>query len=407
MIVILHQRACQTIAETASADLQAAFSGTVDVTQIDVESGAGWPVSAIKWDDLLIIIFDSSPFPISGIQFVTNYLAERGDDAMLLPVGVDPTCQKPPKPSEGIKALLYDTTASGVRGRLSNRIGAMLGLRVQGRQSSIFISYRGADGSEIAEQLNTHLQGLGLRTFLDEAKEFDGEPSILPGNQVQREIDDALATANLVLLIDTPKAIESPWIRHEIDTADGLLLPVLPVCFRNNRDPKKGTRFRSLLALQRWEQFETPSPGASPLTADQLNRIAEQSETYMCEIFRRRCRVPFLVKREFESHGYGWTVLNQKLLMFASSRTGGRITTRVLSHCSIFDQIYEPAVRRFQAYLTEIGHGNHSLFIYDGELLPVHELQDLARGYPDFVVILHHQELAALIDSHFTILGAA
>ena len=85
----------------------------------------------------------------------------------------------------------------------------------------------------------------------------------------------------------------------------------------------------------------------------------------------------------------------------------GRMTTKVLSHCSIFDQIYEPAINRFQNYLDEAGHANHSLFIYDGELLPDHEVEAFAKGYPDFVVILHHQELATLIDSHFEMLGAA
>ena len=407
MLVILHQRTCQSIAETAANDLRRAFSEHVEVTQVEAESAASWPAPAVAWDDLLIIIFDSSPFPDSGNQLIAEYLTQRGDDVMLLPVAVDPAWQKPPKPAEGIKALLYDSTATGDGGRLANRAGGMLGLRVQGRHTKIFISYRAVDGSTIAEQLNAHLRSLGHRTFLDQAKEFDGEPTILPGSPVQKEIDEALGTANLVLLIDTPRALESSWIKHEIDTADGLLLPVLPICFRDITDPKKGTRFRSLLALQRWLLFQTPVAGSFPLTANQMDQIVDAAETYLCEIFRRRCRVPFLVRREFESHGYGWTVLNQQLLMFASAKTGGRVTTKILSHCSIFDQIYEPAIQRFQAYLNEAGHANHSLFIYDGELLPDREVQEFAKAYPDFVVILHHQELAALIDSHFTILGAA
>jgi hypothetical protein len=406
MIVILHQRTCQASAESARNDLMVAFGGNVEVKQLEAETALGWPGLGNEWDDLLIVVFDASPFPATGSEFIQRYLEGRGDAAMILPVAVDSTNQKPPKPTEGIKSLLYESSAGGVLGRLANRVGGMLGLRVQGRNTRIFISYRGIDGTAIAEQLNSYLQSLGLHTFLDQAKEFDGEPTILPGNPVQKEIDDALATANLVLLLDTPKAIESPWIRHEIDTADGLLLPVLPICFRDESDLKRGTRFRSLLALQRWEQLKMPPLSTSPLTAADLNRIAMAAETYLCEIFRRRCRVPSLVKREFESHGYGWTVLDEKLRMFLSSRTGGRIATKVLSHCSIFDQIYEPAIKRFQEYLTAIGHANHSLFIYDGELLPDREVQDFAKGYPDFVVILHHQELATLINSHFMMLGA-
>jgi hypothetical protein len=407
MIVILHPLPCQTIAEATKANLLAAFAGHVEVVQVNAESAAAWPGSSLAWDDLLIVIFDASPFPDAGIRFISEYQNERGEDAMVLPVAIDPTSQRPPKPAEGIKALLYDTTAAGERGRLANRTGGMLGLRVQGRNTKIFVSYRGIDGSEIAEQVNSHLRTLGHRTFLDQAKEFDGEPTILPGNPVQKEIDDALDTANLILLIDTPRAPESAWIKHEIDTADGLLLPILPICFRDSTDPKKGTRFRELLALQRWVMLPTPPAGPAPLSSAQLDQIVDEAETYLCEIFRRKCRVPFIVKKEFVSRGFAWAVLNQKLLMFTSSKTGGRLTTKILNHCSIFDEIYEPAIRRFHDFLSEAGHVNHSLFIYDGELLPNHDVLELAKESPDSVVILHHQELAALIDSHFTMLGAA
>ena len=407
MIVILHQRTYQNIADAVAQDLVTAFSAHVEVVKVEAEIAAAWPTAEISWDDLLITVFDAEPFPDSGNQFIAQYLNQRGDDAMLLPVALDPAGQKPPKPSEAIKALLYDSSATGDRGRLANRAGGMLGLRVQGRYTKLFISYRAADGSTIAEQLNAHLRSIGYQTFLDQAKEFDGEPTILPGNAVQKEINEALSTASLVLLVDTPKAHESKWIRHEIETADGLLLPVLPVCFRDKSDSKKGTRFRSLLALGRWLQFQMPTAGKTPLSVDELGKIVSETEEYLCEIFRRKCRVPFLVRKEFISHGFAWAVLDQKLLMFESARAGGRLKLTIVNHCSIFDVIYEPAIRRFEAYLKSAGHANYSLFIYDGALLPDHEVQELAKGCPDFVVVLHHQELAALIDSHFTMLRAA
>ena len=50
--------------------------------------------------------------------------------------------------------------------------------------------------------------------------------------------------------------------------------------------------------------------------------------------------------------------------------------------------------------------GNYSLFIYDGELLPEQQIEEIAAGDGD-VIVLHHQELAALIDSNFTMLRAA
>jgi hypothetical protein len=253
------------------------------------------------------------------------------------------------------------------------------------------------------------LAALGHRPFLDEAKELDGETKILPGSPVQKQIDEALGNANLVLLIDTPSAPASTWIKHEVDTADGLLLPILPLCFRDADDRKPGPRFRSLVALQRWVQFVRPADGVNPpLTPSQLDKMVEEAERYLCEIFRRKCRVPFLVEKEFVSHGFAWKVLDQRLLMFESSKSHNvRLHTKVMSHCSLFDQIYTPAVKRFCEFLTSTGRGNYSLFIYDGELLAEPQLRDIVESQPEDIIILHHQELAALIDSNFTKLGTS
>ena len=291
-----------------------------------------------------------------------------------------------------------------------NRVGGMLGLLMQGRNTKIFISYRATDGTAIANQLYDHLQSIGHQVFLDEAKEIDGYTKILPGNPVQNDIDDALEKSNLLLLIDTPAAPDSRWMVREVETAGSLLLPILPLCFRDKNDPKQGPRFRSLLALQRWVPFERPGGTTRrPLSAEQLDKIVVEAEKYLCEIFQRKCRVPFLVEKEFVSRGFAWSVLDQRLLMFTSSKGGNwRVSTKVLSHCSLFDPSYGPAMKRFSSYLKEARRHNYSLFLYDGELLPEPELQQLVdEKEGDAIFILHHQELAALIDSNFTILPGA
>ena len=128
-------------------------------------------------------------------------------------------------------------------------------------------------------------------------------------------------------------------------------------------------------------------------------------EMYLCEIFQRKCRVPFIVEKEFVSRDYSWRILDQRLLMCESLKKHSvRLTTKVLSHCSIFDQVHGPALQMFRAFLKNTGRPNHSLYIYDGELIPEPQLNDIIEAAPgdEGVVILHHQELAALIDSNFT-----
>jgi hypothetical protein len=408
MVVILYQDATTSTAKKIAADLLAAFSRHVQIDLIAAEACSSWPAD-VSWDDLLIVVYGGKGFPDTGNTFIARHLEQRAHSAMLLPVAIDPASRRPPAAAAAIKALEYSLAAEGPSGRLANRVGGMLGLRVQGRDSKIFISYRATDGTAIAKQLYNHLVTLGHSPFLDEAKELDGETKILPGSPVQWQIEEALGGANLLLLIDTPDAPDSPWIKHEVDTADSLLLPILPICFRNAGDKLKGPRFRSLLALQRWVALQNLSPAAAPpLDEAQLDQIIKEAEEYLCEIFKRKCRVPFLVEKEFMSHGFAWKILDERLLMFESSKgQGSRLQLKVLTHCSVFDPIYTPAMKRFDQFLKATERSNFSLFIYDGEeLLPESQLDEIVREQDGSVIVLHHQELAAFIDSNFTVLGA-
>jgi TIR domain-containing protein len=410
MIVILYPHGCKKVATAAAQDVRRAFSDRVDVRLISANTTADWPAEK-SWDDLLIVMYNDQIFPDKGNSFIEKYLETRTQSAILLPVALDRSTKRPPRAAEAIKALEYDRAAKGLKGRLVHRVGSMLGFAVQGRESKIFISYRAKDGAAVANEVHDYFKSMGHNVFLDQAKELDGETKILPGSPVQAQIDEALSKSNLVLLMDTPSAPESIWIMHEVDTADALLLPILPICFRPEADVKRGPRFKSLLALQRWVQLQLPdaAPKGALLTLEQLDEIVSEAEKYLCEIFQRKCRVPFLVEREFVSRGYAWSVLNEHLLMFRSSkRADWRVKTNVLSHCSIFDPNYGPAMKRFWAFVKEAKHHNFSLFLYDGELIPRPQLQKIVEETEDeSAIILHHQELAALIDSNFTNLGAA
>ena len=216
-----------------------AFAGHVKIKVISASSSSSWPAET-SWDDLLVVVYNGKDFPGPGNSFIARYLQDRSQSATVLPVAIDRATRKPPEAAAAFKALEYDAAARGPTGRLVNRVGGMLGLRVQNRESKIFISYRATDGTAIANQLHDHLISLGHNAFLDEAKEIDGETRIVPGSRIQNQIDEALGQSNFLLLIDTPSAPDSKWIMHEVETAESLLLPILPVCFREKRDSKQG-----------------------------------------------------------------------------------------------------------------------------------------------------------------------
>ncbi len=405
MIVILHDssNAAEKTAQECERNIRSAFKDAIEITTMSAASPATWP-SAPSWDDLLVVMYASVSFPDAGNQFVARFLTKNKSRPLILPVALDAGHRKPPVAVERFKAFEIQSDSLGTEGKLINRIGAMLHLRVQKRDAKIFISYRARDGSEIARQVYQFLTSLGFNVFLDEARELDGDTMILPGSEVQEEIDKGLASASFLLLMDTPAAPASPWIQHEVDTANAMMLPILPICFRERCDPKLGPRFRSLLELQRWLPLETPSTSANPpLTENDLDKINIQMEVYMCEIFQRRCRVPFIVEKEFVSRQFAWRALDRRLLMFESVKEHSlRLETKVISHCSVFDQVYSPALKAFAKFLEGSGRCNYSLFVYDGALIPEPQLKEIVEQTEGPAIILHHQELATLIDSNFT-----
>jgi hypothetical protein len=142
------------------------------------------------------------------------------------------------------------------------------------------------------------LISIGHEAFLDEAKEIDGETRIVPGSRIQNEIDEALEQSNFVLLIDTPSAPESKSTMHEVETAESRCSQFcLSVSAKSMIRSKDRDLARSLLALQRWVQLEgLGGNDAPPLSDGQLDRITSEIEEYLFEIFKRKCRVPFIGK---------------------------------------------------------------------------------------------------------------
>jgi hypothetical protein len=153
--------------------------------------------------------------------------------------------------------------------------------------------------------------------------------------------------------------------------------------------------------------LELPAPHAS-LSLAELEMIVSEAERYLCEILRRKCRVPFLVEKAFAEHGFTWQELDKQLLMFESKKEHApRLVVKIYSHCSIFEQIHLPAVRRFREFIQSRAGANFTLFIYDGEIMAESQLGDFAdAGVHDSILYLHHQELVPLISSNFTAWGA-
>jgi hypothetical protein len=88
----------------------------------------------------------------------------------------------------------------------------------------VFISYACED-RELAKRLSRWLEGAGFDVWLDES-------NILPGDNWAEKVSQALKESQAMVVLVSPAAMDSKWVRHEIEFAlgakeySGRLVPV-------------------------------------------------------------------------------------------------------------------------------------------------------------------------------------
>lgn len=85
----------------------------------------------------------------------------------------------------------------------------------------VFISYSVKD-SPLANELESKLAGLGIRTFL-------AEKSLEIGLHWQGQIQQALRDSKMLVVLLTPNSVKSNWVMLEAGAAWGLEIPLVPV----------------------------------------------------------------------------------------------------------------------------------------------------------------------------------
>ena len=145
-----------------------------------------------------------------------------------------------------------------------------------------FISYKRTDSVGIARQMAHTLFERGYQIFLDTA-------SIERGDPFQDVLRDRLANIDLVVLLDSPNALQSKWVHEELDLVHQLGLGVLQLAWSkpNPSDPSKhdlqatkGTEFSIRFPLEA-SHFEDPNVtlGAdAKLRPEVLTQIADRAE---------------------------------------------------------------------------------------------------------------------------------
>jgi hypothetical protein len=89
----------------------------------------------------------------------------------------------------------------------------------------VFLSYSGSERS-LAERIRNDLAAAGISVW-------DAVQEIVPGENWPKKVGKALDESNAMVVLISPEAVRSRWIKHEIDYAlgsprfEGRLIPVL------------------------------------------------------------------------------------------------------------------------------------------------------------------------------------
>lgn len=150
-------------------------------------------------------------------------------------------------------------------------------LRLTRDKRLVFISYKRDESSGVAEQLYRAFDDRAFDVFLD-------THSVRGGSEFQSVLWDRMADADLLVLIDTPRALSSRWVSAELARAQALGLGVLQLVWpAYSRTP--GTDFCEPRYLDTGD-LETSSPASS--ASARLKEPVLQAVVSMAEGLRAR-----------------------------------------------------------------------------------------------------------------------
>jgi TIR domain-containing protein len=156
---------------------------------------------------LVVIGDDTQPMPADSL--IAWWLAQGASYAVLPMI--------PQVSSGAIRRLLppevhrFHTISFTVSpGERVDDVLALAGVTTEDRR--VFISYRQQETREIAEQLFEELEKHRFAVFLDRFR-------MLPGADFQERLTDELAHKSMVLVLESPTILLSPWVGHELTFA--------------------------------------------------------------------------------------------------------------------------------------------------------------------------------------------
>jgi len=365
----------------AIADAICTINPDLPVNRISLDASATQSIHAA----VVVVLFDNHfEDEQARVRWVAELNANRATTP-LLPISLDRNRRRPPCPIDGLKSRSWPEDQEDILASIS----ACLGLALRPGKNKVFVSYREADGKRSAELVENALSKNGFVTWRDESKSKFDEPNLPLGAEVQDEIAEHLSSASAMVLIDTPRAEESQWVRLEVEIAVGKMIPIFPIVLHDASIDTAVSRFRIIESLHRRAVVQSEYVGDNlVLPESELPRIVLQIEKYLQRVYQNRVVHLRELERFLVSRNWSFS-RNDQLPHLHSGRV--RQATRMLSLlacCSFEDQVFAPRLRKFVDGMAELAGlrqmFNCNYYLYPGKTLPDRDLFEiLQREVPE------------------------
>lgn len=321
-----------------------------------------------------------------------------------IPIARDAGSLPPAAPLQDLQGLLVRSLDSaGVAvAATAALINASL-LLARDQQGALFISYSHRDGLHLATLLQEKLLERGFRVFRDEHKDRDQQIAIPPGSATQKVIERSILDHGFVLLLDTPAAERSTWVREEVNIAIGHLLPILPIVFPDDGAPAgaahpRGGRFRPLRELDRDVRVGDE--------ADLLAKI-DEIEQHVVQIllshWRSRRRLLYATQVRFEHLQYTWQSVQAARLHYVVEKksplaTSARFTKRFIVGCSPYPRLVPQSIEPLRGYFdgsADPGPGprkpySAAVLVHGAAVLSLDDVDVLTKDFDNLLVLRPH-----------------
>ncbi|MCG8795921.1 toll/interleukin-1 receptor domain-containing protein [Tenacibaculum finnmarkense] len=168
------------------------------------------------------IYFGNKEGNFKDIEITTVLLK---DGTMILPVYYTDKCfnNEIPKILENQNGLLYDSTKDI---KIVNL--ALEAFELLRSSRKIFVSYKRSESTSVAIQLYEELERNNFDVFLDTHSIKQGEP-------FQEELWHRMTDCDVIVLLNTPKFLESYWCKEEIAEASAKQIGIIQLVWPNHK----------------------------------------------------------------------------------------------------------------------------------------------------------------------------